>query len=1599
MKSKVLVASVALFAALAASAEVKMPWSKTLPVEPGEWNVQYEEAMRLAKEEHIPVVAMFVRASCSKCGALETANTTEEVIQWRKDRGYIFLLGIEGDKTAGAKPSKVLSMSQKGSHLPFVGLYWDKDGDGKNDLTGAVGVKFSGRSGEMPVTKGTQAQQFMASCDKLLGAYDPVRYVGGTFTAPDEDGNRLEFEAGTKSVAIELTREKKAPEFETNMTFRVLGKDGKAIAALGRTIEWAANETNKTVALDLTKVDTSGYADGDKLTLLMIDAADGLAHATNHVTFVKQPVSSRNPLWIGERRDPRANGIAPELQFGEWTMDLAAAQHLAADQGGYVMAMVSGSLWCPNCTNFEYNLLTLDRDGTGKSRFERWAKDNKVALVEIDMGRFMTGADETTPTLLSKELGKSGFYASGKASGLGYLTRKEISDEKAAEVYARNCELSKKYAVDGGFFGPEDLEDKNCTPYRPRVPCFCLFRADGTCASRLTRFSFPTTPKAADQKWLDNYMKRFDEMLAIAGEGKTVHADKTELGNDYASAHSTPLAANGGKVTSELCCADLRDTFKLTGFTGNGILTARVYGESTAKVQVSFWKMTDGKAEMVSGAYASKELNVGVTKELAAGPGDYYVQVRASNYTTPEKTIAQLDPEFNPTNATPMNFIKYTLSTTVVLTPQDSRAEGVPPADSKLVTVRLVEGATYRLEGMDPEATESEAAFEPLTDGSDHLYVAKVGGDAEIACLKTGTEGGKLVYQTWTPGKVGFEPDYVTTPVKGKKEPAKDTTITRREDEDVTVGIRRVEGVSGDVKIRVSLNVDETDFFYDWAPEAGFNTKELSRFTLDGEKVSGSAGWSREISWTDDIPLANCVSNIAVAAAYTETSDISKYFGPGKVTFDLEILEQAEAGACTNMVDNGRFVINFTDPSKQNAGKAAVMGVDREWAKKLTVYAREDEVVTFDVGRVEGMSGSVAADIKKSVASVTLGGDYDPMEAAVLGAGFGWANRETAVRTITVTNLPPAGKSVKLTLAAKTSGFGVLSASNSLTIVSVATNAPAFAQATGSATLYRYVAASNVYAVTDTVEGGTLSFKKISGTLPSGLKVGWDEQANAMAVYGIPTGNDKAGKTYTAVYQVTEKRPKTPGSKSTVSVPGLTIELTYKVVDPAYAGTGKEGKALNDSCGKARTFKDLMIFDEDLDGETMRLLGTVQLTLPATGKASAKFLCESGTVSFAAKGWDKIDLEGGSLETMLVGTTKNFKDWTMGVVADPNGEVHLRMSSSSATYNTLDFGKTPWSKAHSAADYNGYYTVTLAPATDDAGTPIVTGAGKAYAPLGSGYVTLKKMSSSQENSGTVTWAGILPNGTGVSGSGVLAERTDKLVWLPMVKFSTKDKFTGVVEVARGAAAAEPGAGCWESVSTPTWNEATVCTWWRHTENSTKTDKNEFTVRYTPYGGIYDSSYELKCCCDLEGRSTDMTLTVVLPDGFASDSYGEFKPVEQIDVTVGEHSITRADSAGGANKITLSYTKSTGIVSGKFDLHYTDAKTQTDKKLSASYAGVIQLGYGDECGCETSLPFVNGCWYVTDKIGYDWDEAKGVFKKWLSSVKRGGAVTIEPNKAE
>ena len=1508
--------------------ETGFSWSKTGPIVPGDWTGQASNALAIANAEGIPVIAFYGRRGCENCQSLETLFVSESVSAKFKQRKYILLAGIEGEKES----STIKNYCKKGTTLPYLGLYW-------------VDRKGQARVDNQKVRKGPglfgSEQELIDWVESYFGEFKAD--LGGSFVQPDELGNRLECEAKTGVVNVNLERYALAA-YEGLSVLTIAYPNGTTETT---NLVWAAGEDKKSVAVDMS-VEKAGFQkDGDQVAIYLAEA--GVTVATNHITYVDVPVSSRNPLWLDERDETNP------LQFGEWTMDLATATNKAAKADGeaYTLVMVSGSCWCPNCTNFESNVLTVDRDETGKSRFERWAAANNVALVEIDVGRFMSGADEKYPTLLSKELGKSGFYPSGTASGLGYLTRKGISDELAEEVYARNCELAKTYAVDGGYFGPEDLEDKNCTPYRPRVPCFCLLRKDGTCATRLTRFSFKTTPTGSDQAYLDSYIARFDEMLAIAGKGKTSHEDLTELANDYPGAGSVPLAAFGGSASAELCCADLRDTYRLDGFGGNGNVKLAVKNpESAANVTLTLWEMKEGGPAKIQGAAKSGKLDAGVELDFdVTTSGEYYVQVMATK-VAPD---AELDPEFSAKNPAMTNFVGYAITSDVTLVPAESQVTARAAAGSDTVKMRLENGGIYRLAGL-----KSCAQLTPLSEAPEGFFVATDTGNFEVTLAAA---GGEIAYQRWAKNDVGFDETARTV----------SESVCATSGKPLEFTVSRTGGVSGVQRVKVEVNLEETTLKAE--------DDAHPRFEL----------LTDELVWED--------GDATVRIVKVNIIDYDNiYYGEGDVVIDLKPVDP-EWG-CGVAEGRGRLVIGVTEDDRRNPGKTFFSRADPHYAKAKTVYVREGETGTVYLVRTGGSDGRASAVLKSSVAGVSFAAakasdlEVDPDDGLL---HFYWENHETAEKPLYVSGVP-AGKTAKVSLTAYNrkgtptkEKFAVLSSSNAVSVVGVAADAPTFAQATSEATVYRYVAVSNFYAVTD-VQGGELSFKKLSGSLPAGLKATWEKDRNGLVISGVPTSNDKTGKTYVAFFQVSEKRL-APGAKKPVVVPGLTTEIRLTVVDPAADGTGAGGVgAINASCVKSRTFKDLMVLRE-ADNGTVELQGLLQLTLPATGKASAKLASADGTVSFSAKGWNALDWKDGAgdgrLTCLLAGTTAKTKSQTIAVTANADGSIVAEVRVGSDELMPVRHEGVFWSKDRDASDCRGTYTVTLADHIGADGYPDISGEGKALATRGSAYLILTMNSSSQYKAGTMKWAGLLPNGTAVSGSSTLTEADEESVDLPYLKVAGKDAFAGVVRIARGASE-RVGKASWESVGLSQAGGGDVLTRWTHSEKSKYTEKGDYSVRFVPYGGIYDKTVDLANCCEdqHEGRGTsDLVLTIDLPAD--SDFYGPFVSIDSLGVKVGSSALKLTDSTGGTSKVKLSLNRTNGLVSGTFKLFYGEA----GKSLSATFKGVVQLGYGDGCGCGEGQPFVNGTWSITDKIAYPAGTVEKPTVKYLS-VKRGAGFRID-----
>lgn len=1483
----------------------------TKGAEPGVWTTDFAAALAKSEAEHIPLLSFWGYEGCGYCGLMKSkALTSPEFAAWIQAHPILLVYTeVTESQTGVMTPVKQFTKNASGL-FPYMRTYWPK-------VDGSVaGMLFTGREDRMGIKYGTLAQKLVARLEEDFGAWEPNSYAGGEFACDESvetPVHRLEAEAATRKLSVELVRSDAAAGVATNGTFKAYKPNGKDVLST-KTIKWEAGEKSQFVTIDLPA--DLFHSTNEVMKLEMVQGSE--VKSTAHVYYVDAPVSAENPKWIGESFD-----------FGEWTMDYVEATNRVAKTSGsaYTLVMVTGSLWCPNCYRFERNFLGLETNEV--NRFEAWAKKNKVALAVVDVPYLTDGAWDK-PTLLNAKpiLGPlysddNGTSVKTNKSGLGYITRKEISTNDAYAVQTRFIELAGLDTAEGGFIRPEDTEDESCNGYRPRVPCFCLLRKDGTVAARLTRFTFPATPTTAERKYADNYLKRFDEMLAIATEGNA-HADENECTNDSAGLGCPTLKANGGMVSGELCSADLRDAYKLD-FEGNADQKVTVTGTSAATVEVSYWKVVDGKRDTNAMAVVEGQLKNGVTLTYEfKEKGDYYVQVKAANAAAKGyKPVA----EFAPESDQAMNFISYTIKGNTVLVPGETRATANAPENADYVVVRLVKDSIYRFEGLDVAACAG--SLEALEDGNFCKYFrATVTGERELKLL--GGMGAAVDFQLWNAGTVAF------------------LTVAQSVTESigtVDVGVTRpkITGVSGAVTARVSLD-PSTDLYDDFTHEPCFKFETTDLTWLDGE------------SGVQTLPLA-------------VIDDI--YFNSGrKVVLKLEILT-SDHGDVVVPEDHSVFTLNVSEDDRALPGQAMIADANTHFAKAKTIYVKQSQGAIINLARFGGVDGMVAIDVTASLNTVKLSAAPGNEDFWNLGNEYGvetgywgwqyWKGRDGAIKPIKVSNLPAPGKSFKIKLAQILNkeylgyDFKPYVASNSITIVSVSDSGLEFATPKDEISLARYVTFAGATCPLKTIPSGKVTFTKLSGTLPSGLKAAYDKNQNALVITG--TTSAKPG-VYTAVYQVKEG-----------SVAGLTKELVFTVVDPTDAGLSPE--VANPSVAVTRTLRDLPVLDE-----TMGLVGRLTVTIPKRGNVSASYVSAAGTVSFTAKGWSEFDLISKALSVDLLCRDTNY---SMRLDVNANGSIIASITDPNfATDLLVESSGVVWSKNENADAWKGYYTVALPV------EKVVTEDQLGFAARGTGYLTLKLDSKSAINSGKVTWAGVLPNGKAVSGSTTLArlsgsceeefEENANSAVLPVFVRSATDILAVLCDIKANAKTST------DPKSIRAWNCA-ASGYWSHIEKDVEA-AGDYLVRVGVYGGLYDKDADLGGCC------ADFYHANKLPIVFKGSSLGQTRygiaedAIANIDVQ--STKIVLLDAPKG---MTLSFNRTTGILSGNVKLPCENGST-----ISAKWRAVLLVGWGDACGCGDTteiMPFVNGALTFTDRLTY---EKSG--RSRTLNVTRGAAVNAE-----
>ena len=579
-------------------------------VQTGTWINSFPVARDYAFETGTPLVFVWSNDICDHCQAFKASLDNAAFKTWQSAQPYVFCLveGKSGVDTPANKGAKAFAMNAGGygkkssGGYPMVSLLWLE-----GDEVKAVST-FTGRPGKMGVpAQDEMYKEFIEAIEKTFAGYSPVpEYAGGDLAfSADYPQARLEAVAGvTGYVDVPLVRTRSASGVAgTN----VVSASHGGTVVLNTQVIWAAKEASKSVRVAIP----AGAKAGDVVAVTLKDA-DGAVRGSVNIHVVGELENSpKNPLFIGER-------TSSTLAYGEWTMDLDVAMaKYKAEKDSRLLALVGGSLWCPDCVMSD--LYLLDR-----AEFKAWAVANKVILVDIDIPNLPNTTN--SPSLLTRVLSRaSDGYVTARntkpadeseryQSGAGYLSRHMVSDDAAAKVAARNKRLVGTNRLNGGWNDPDRANQA-----RTGVPVFFSLNRDGSLAGCLDTFS-----ATAPNSYKPAYLNRLGELVALADGGSD------EIARSSWQTTGETYAGEGEKSGATLSPLHLVDAYKLAATTEKAAMqTVVVKGtEPDVSVTVRLISVIDGLVKTV--ASSSGDLASGVTVSgLIASTGSYFLEVTA----------------------------------------------------------------------------------------------------------------------------------------------------------------------------------------------------------------------------------------------------------------------------------------------------------------------------------------------------------------------------------------------------------------------------------------------------------------------------------------------------------------------------------------------------------------------------------------------------------------------------------------------------------------------------------------------------------------------------------------------------------------------------------------------------------------------------------------------------------------------------------------------------------------------------------------------------------------------------------------------------------
>lgn len=758
----------------------------------------------------------------------------------------------------------------------------------------------------------------------------------------------------------------------------------------------------------------------------------------------------------------------------------------------------------------------------------------------------------------------------------------------------------------------------------------------------------------------------------------------------------------------------------------------------------------------------------------------------------------------------------------------------------------------------------------------------------------------------------------------------------------------------------VTLTATAGAAYQKWRPgEVAFSAAKLEVDEADGlcvlavRREGGSSGDVKvnvaiDGDASDDVPEGRYVwNNVELAwsdgedgerVAVLKLNDDYVADGVQKLVFTL-----AKVSGDGVTLSGEPCTVTITDAlDKAVAGCLAITGTTPALATKSTLYAGEGTSVTLVVSRVEG-----AVD----AASVRL----VPSDSSLAAVPFSWEDGDRVVAREAVFTLPSlaACPSGKVVFSLEDNTIPKAWGNSSVTVVLVAAAAPAFAEQAAEMAFSRYIESSGTIALENIAAGAEVSVVRLSGSLPPGVAA--SVSSRAFVVSGVPT---RCG-TWQSVYQLFQ----TLGGERQ---PGMTLELSVSVSSPV------EEKNESVAAGVARTLSGIPVYNKALK----RMTGLLTVTIPPSGRLSAKYLCAAGTKPMVSQNWTACDDSGTASADLLSRDGK----YRLALAVKSDGSISGTLVDPGYPYDDLSVSSDGrvWSRDRTADAWKGVYTLAFSP------TERISG-GEGVAHTGCAAFMLKMSSSSAVRSGKVIVAGRLPNGKSISGSATLvADATGASALLPMFFRSSTDVFAGLPTITANAKEKYEGVAHDHRVIGVSSEAAST---WIHAD--AVTDAASFAMAYTAYGAYYDPEEDLSACLVETEVASAVTLSANVEELTPSVKYGEALADEGVLLSVAPDGIVHA----GAAPFSLAFSRAKGTLSGKMPIRFANGAVVT-----ANWFGVVLPGWTG-CGCtegQVDLPFVLGtCWF-NDTISYASQEGctEESEKDRTTTIRRGCSVVGE-----